>query len=150
MYIIESIYNVGSLLPTSLSDIVKRLSSTEMLDRMIPIRHAKTKEDRDKLKRSLPAFTLCEFSERADSKSFISTKYIIYDVDGLSKHNKGEVSVAVWNALDKVNGFSLFSFVSPSGNGIKFVIEMDRDMSLPEYRYNRAYYRNILSSETGA
>ncbi|MCK9436502.1 MAG: hypothetical protein M0Q12_04755 [Synergistaceae bacterium] len=149
MYIIESIYNVGSLLPASLSDIVKRLSSTEMLDRMIPIRHAKTKEDRDKLKRDLPAFTLCEFSERADSKSFISTKYIIYDVDGLSKHNKGEVSVAVWNALDKVNGFSLFSFVSPSGNGIKFVIEMDRDMSLPEYRYNRAYYRNILSSETG-
>lgn len=149
MYIIESIYNVGSLSPASLKDIISRLVSNEMLDIIMPIRHAKDKETRDSLKRGLPAFTLCSFSGRADSQNFISTRYIIYDVDGLNERLEGGASLTPYDAMDRVDRFALFSFISPSGNGIKFVIEMDREMSLSEYRYNRSYYRDILSAETG-
>jgi len=142
MYDIESIYNVGDLTPTTIDKIVERLASKEMLGKIMPIRAANSKEERESLKRGLPAFSLCKFNGRADSKNFISTRYIIYDVDDMTKFKTDQ-------AIKKVEPFSLFSFISPSGHGLKFVIEMDKDMTLPEYRYNRRHYRGILSQETG-
>lgn len=150
MYIIDSIFNVSSLTETTFDTIIAKLGSKEMLDMVLPIRHAKTKEERDTLKRMLPAFTLCKFNGRADSQGFISTSYIIYDIDGLNKKDGDSgSSITPSHAIDIVSKFALFTFVSPSGNGIKMVIQMDREMDIAEYRYNRKYYRDILSAETG-
>lgn len=150
MYIIESIFNVASMTETTLNDIIAKLGSKEMLDVVLPIRHAKNKAERDTLKRMLPAFTLCKFNGRADSQGFISTSYIIYDIDGLNnKDAEGGSTVTPSNAIDRVSKFALFAFVSPSGNGIKLIIQMDREMDIADYRYNRKYYREILTAETG-
>ena len=149
MYIIESIFNVAALEEATLDKILERLGSQEMLNKVLPIRHAKDKAERDAMKRGLPAFTLCKFSGRADSQSFISTRYIIYDVDGLNAKREGGFPITPHDAIKRVEKFALFAFATPSGNGIKLVIEMDRDMDIAEYRYNRKYYRDILSAESG-
>jgi hypothetical protein len=149
MYVIESIFNVCDIAETTLQEIVERLRSQEMLDKVLAVRAAKNKEARDSLKRMLPAFTLCKFSGRADSQNFLSTRHIIYDVDGLNKKLPGGSSISPHDAIARISKLALFSFISPSGNGIKLVIQMDRDMGLQEYRYNRKYYRDILSAETG-
>lgn len=148
MYIIESIFNVSNLTETTLDKIVQKLGSKEMLDLVLPIRHAKKKNERDALKRGLPAFTLCRFNDRADSQGFVSTSYIIYDVDGLNIKDEGGNVITPEKAMARVSKFALFSFISPSGNGIKFVIKMDREMDIIDYRYNRNYYREIISAET--
>jgi hypothetical protein len=149
MYRIDSIFNVEQMKRTSLSEIVQTIRSKEMLDRVLPIRNAKTKDEGDEIKRGLPAFTLFEFDGRVDSQGFVSAEYIIYDVDGLGKREEGGRMITADDAIDRVKSFAVFAFISPSGKGIKFVIKLDRAVDLSEYRYNRKHYREILEAETG-
>jgi hypothetical protein len=144
MFRIPSIVNVSQIEPRSLIEIVSEIRSDEAIKDLVnAIRKAPNKADRDDLKRStLPAFTLAKVRNRIDSENFISAKYIIYDIDGLNPTELMTVRAAVQQ-------ISVFYFTSPSGMGVKFVIEMDRDMNLEEYRINRGYYRKLLSDMLG-
>ena len=142
MFRIPSIVNVSQIEPRSLIEIVSEIRSDEAIKDLVnAIRKAPNKADRDDLKRStLPAFTLAKVRNRIDSENFISAKYIIYDIDGLNPTELMTVRAAVQQ-------ISVFYFTSPSGMGVKFVIEMDRDMNLEEYRINRGYYRKRIDTE---
>lgn len=143
MKIIESIFNVGEITDTTLAEIVEKLRSQEMLDAVMRVRNAGDNGARKLAKLRLPAFTLCRVTDRVDTDHFIDTEYLIFDCDGL----KG--SVATQRAIEKVRPFALFAFISPSGRGIKFVIQMDRPIPAGAYRANVKHYRELLAAETG-
>jgi hypothetical protein len=145
MYRIKSIFNVFEFEPTTIDKIVEEIGSKEMLDKTMPVRHAKDKNEADAIKRrTLPAFTLCKMNGRIDSQGFISTDILYIRHRRACKRQEGGAMITAEDALAKVKPFAVFAFVSPSGKGIKFVIKLDRAVNLNEYRYNRSYYREIF------
>jgi len=137
---LKSIMNPANTERTTLEKIVSRVRSDETLrDIVSKIRDAKDKPERDEIKiKKLPAFTLHNFNGAVLNDNFVSTKYIIYDIDGLDP-------TQLSTARRAVQEFSVFYFTSPSGKGLKFVIEFDREMNLAEYRLNRSHNRKFLS-----
>jgi len=140
-YFIPSVFNPSEFYDISIEDIIKKLRS-EYKDLVFSIRQAKDGHQAKQLKKSLPAFTLGEFSGTVKPSALVSTKYLIYDVDGLKN------DIEVMKLKEKVNRFSLFSFITPSNRGVKFVIAMDREITQEtyegNYKFYLEYFENIL------
>lgn len=142
MKLIKSLFNVSDIEDIALEEIIKKLKSKEMLEAVQAVRNAKSKTEQDSLKLSLPLFTLCEVTDRVDSDHFISTQYLIFDVDNLPNYNTAHAY------MQRVKDFALFAFISPRGKGFKFVIKMSEPIPKIHYRQNYKHYYEVLSADT--
>lgn len=140
-HIINSLYNVSDFRDTTVEEIVEAVRN-DYGAAVHKIRQTLDPAERKRLKINLPLFTLGNFVQRIDSDGFISTKYLMFDVDGL-----GESMVDA--AKKKVRDFSLFTFKSPSGGGIKFIVEMAEPLDKLTYDGNYKFYLDYFTDMTG-
>lgn len=143
MYKIQSIFNVSDIEETTLPQIVEDLKSAEMLGICQSVWNAENESDRKSAKRRLPAFTLCEFDGKVDSDHFISSEYLIFDVDKLKTQDETRAMKQI------VEKFATLAFISPSRKGFKFAIAMDTPLTKINFRYNEKHWREYISAETG-
>lgn len=133
-YLISSVLDVGDYDVITIDEVVRLISSNTYFQKIWEIRQTKCDAERKRLKKKLPAFFLAQFKGgRLTKENLLSSKYIIYDIDGLSK---GEIQ----DVRGKLEDQCLFIFVSPSGNGIKFVIETEHPIPAEDYDHNRRHY----------
>lgn len=151
MYRLNTLFDVSDITPTTMEEIVETIRSKEMFDLIQEVRvWGKQDEKRQKeAKMRLPLFTLCKVDGRLDTDHFVGTKYLIYDVDNLGLAGEGGHTVTPEKAKEIVDRFALFSFISPRGRGIKFVIELDTFCKKVDYRENHTHYADLLAAETG-
>lgn len=142
---LRSIMNPAQTEETTLVKVISRIRSDETIKEIVErVRKAEDKVSRNEIKvKELPAFTLHHFSGAVVNDNFVSTKYIIFDIDGLDP-------TQLMTARCQAEQVSAFYFTTPSGKGIKFVIEFDEEMNLNEYRLNRAHNRKFFSDLFGA
>lgn len=140
-HIINSLYNVSDFRDTTVEEIVEAIRN-DYGTAVHKIRQTLDPAERKRLKINLPLFTLGNFTKRIDSDGFISTRYLMFDVDGL-----GTAGVEV--AKKKVRDFSLFVFKTPSDGGIKFVIEMQEPLDKLTYDGNYKFYLDYFTDMTG-
>ena len=120
-HIIKSVFNVSDFVSSTVEEIVSQIR-VSYKDAITVIHKTVSKDDQKRLKVNLPLFTLGNFVDRIDNDGFVSTKYIMYDIDNIAYSDVDRIKKIV-------NQFSLFSFRSPSGKGIKFVIEMKEELN---------------------
>jgi hypothetical protein len=119
-----------------LIDILEWIRSDEELGKNVEtIRKISDKNQRQEAKkRLLPYFTLNTFKDNKRKKiNLISAKYCPLDFDGLTATTMAEVFSGMKSDEDIV-----FAFHSPSGDGIKFFIELEQAISDPD-QYSEVY-----------
>ncbi len=93
----------------------------------------------------LPYLTFCEFKDNHKTKkNFIRTKYLVYDLDKLAD--------LLHEILSKLQNDprTFILFVSPSGNGLKLVLELDTEITDGvRYEQLHRYYAKQLETEYG-
>lgn len=126
----------------TLQDIYQ-IIKTENAELTARIRACEKKEDRNELKKQLPTFNAGVFKDRVCNDNFISSKYLCYDIDKIS--NPEDIkSLIVKNKDIKL------CFVSPSGRGVKFFVELDKDIdNLDKYKEVYLYYFNLFENFYG-
>lgn len=133
-YLIPSIHDVSEYTEISIEEVIQIISDKVYFNQVQEIRRTENKKQRDLLKKKLPALSLAKFEGgKLIRDNLVSTKYMIYDMDNLSR-------AELQDAKCKLSDLCLFQFVSPSGNGIKFVIEAEREITAEEYSHNRRHY----------
>ena len=99
------------------------------------IRLEKKKEERNELKKLLPAICFSgTFSKRADSSINEHSGFICLDFDG---YNKTKEMLEEKEKLSK-NKYVYSVFISPSGNGLKVLVKIPQDID------NHTNYFNSL------
>ena len=139
-HIIPSIYNVSEFEDASVEQIVAILRK-EYLEPIQRLRNANP-EAQKRMKTGLPAFTLGTFRDRIDNDNFISSDYLIYDVDGLN-------TTQLMSLKRRTREFSYFVFETPRGKGLKFVIKMDKPLDKTNYDANYLHYMNYFIDDLG-
>ncbi len=125
-------------------DIIKGETHKEKITKIRTLISEGKREEADAMKKSLPAFTpscRCE-GGRDVNKVVYYTGFIILDIDKISQEEILRIS-----ELLKVNEYVFGFFISPSGNGIKILIETDSDKEHHESAYNKvaAYFSELLN-----
>ena len=101
---------------------IKEGKSKELVD---GIRKEKDKEKRNELKKQLPAVCFSgEFNKRADSSIINHSGLICLDFDDF----KNKASLTKKRKSLEADKFSFAVFTSPSGNGIKVLVKIPRDI----------------------
>ena len=137
-YFIPSIFHSDEYKVVSIEDIVALLKR-EYIDIILEIRHQEKDEEKKRLKLKLPAFSLCEFEPgRLTRDNLLGTKYYIFDIDNI---NRQQISLLI----DQFKKFAKFWFVTPRGNGLKFIIEMEEFVDVARYDANWHHYVNYFS-----
>ena len=137
-YLIPSIYDVGNYEPITIPEIVRKINKENLL-LVQRIRGTENKRERNAEKLKLPAFVLGEFrGGRITRENFISTRYLIFDIDDIGK-SETDAAISTYREV------ALFTFRSPSGKGLKFVIEMKEDVTDDILDGNRDYYYKYFS-----
>ena len=126
----------------SLKEILEYQSYSEKLEWQIEdIRGAETKEERKKLKTHLPYIIGSHFEpENRHASNLKQSNLMIFDVDGL---NEDEVE-PLFEKLAKER-FVVFVFRSPSGNGLKFGVGLqkmitDHELFPKVYKYAKKFF----------
>lgn len=135
-HIIPSIYNVSEFEDATVEQIVEKLRY-DYLEPIQKIRNAKPDQQK-RMKTGLPAFTLANFLDRIDNENFVSTEYLIYDVDNLS-------TTELMSLKDRTRKFSAFVFETPRGKGLKFVIKMAKPLDKLNYDANYLHYMDYFT-----
>lgn len=124
-------------------DIIKGDTYKEKVNKIRNLLAEGKKEEADAMKKTLPAFTpscRCE-GGRDINKVVYYTGFIILDIDKISQEEILRIS-----ELLKINEYVFGYFISPSGNGIKILIETDSQQSEHESAYNKvaAHFSELL------
>lgn len=106
---------------------------------------SETKERQKKKKETLPWFSFAEFkNDYRQNAAFMSTKYIILDPDHLGDAIKDIRSKMMADPRVFVG------FVSPSGDGLKLVVELESILSTDaEYREAFGFLRDAFEKDYG-
>jgi hypothetical protein len=125
-------------------DIIKGDTYKEKVNKIRQCISEGKKEEADAMKKSLPAFTpSCRCEGGRDIKKVVYyTGFIILDIDKISQQEIQRIS-----KLLKVNEYVFGYFISPSGNGIKILIETDSQQADHESAYNKvaAHFSELLN-----
>jgi hypothetical protein len=120
----------------TLSEIVQGVRGTHYKEAVFKIREAVErgdKEEADKLKKKLLAFTVSGEFSGGRKMEFLKkyNPFVILDIDNLEKD-------AVSPLLDKINALenTRASFISPSGRGVKVIIEVNSEQEDHLWAYN--------------
>jgi len=134
----KSIFHPDQYERVDLPQIVARIKSDkDLFAEIYKIRGTKDKAERDNLKKSLPAFALGEHDGTIKPSTRISTKWFIYDIDGLDQNKINQLSRGEEGLINK---FCVFAFRTPSNNGIKFIIELEKPVDASNYKHNYMHY----------
>lgn len=139
-HIIPSIYNVSEFEDATVEQIVHVLRH-DYLELIQKIRNA-APDQQKRMKTGLPAFTLGTFRDRIDNDNFISTEYLIYDVDGLN-------TTQLMSMKNRAREFAAFVFETPRGKGLKFVIQMETPLDSSNYDANYLHYQDYFADTLG-
>ena len=129
--------------PTTLLDIIDEirnsvnLAATIQKIRTLDIEDKEEKKDKQNeiKKYELPYFTLGRFQNQyLINENFLGTKFIITDYDGLGQ------SLPEVRANFLTDPYAFIITVSPSGQGLKVIYELDREIKDPD-RYIALYKR---------
>lgn len=145
MFHLDSLTKFAEPHKTTIAKIVEIITGDGKVQAICEkVRKSKDRDERRKLKLGLPAFVLGEFSEKIVNKDFVQTEYLLFDIDHLSE----EAIPALRTKIDKI---AYLSFISPSGEGIKFAIKMKapvtKDAYASNYDHYMAYFRDYLDVE---
>ena len=136
-YIVPNIFNPSEYEEASIPAIVAKIKSAEMHKLVTAIRQKKNKKEAELLKHKLPAFAFGEYSGVIKPSARISTTHLIFDIDGIDKND-------MLPLRSRLESFCLFSFITPSNKGYKFVIEMDKQIDQETYDGNYSYYLDLF------
>jgi hypothetical protein len=133
------------LQPRPLSSIVRQIRTSADLQKKISQIRAitVTKARQDKKEAILPAFWFQQFQgNKRKNIEFESTKFIIQDLDHISATLQD-----VRNKLAADNDVFMV-FLSPSGDGLKVVYEMDQPVTgVEQYRNAFRYFKDLLETK---
>jgi len=116
---------------------IKEGSSKELIDR---IRSSKNKEEKDILKRKLPAILFAgEFSERNKDGCTSHSGFMITDFDKFPNESEYNISFE----LLKNNKHVYLIFRSPSGNGFKALIKIPRSDKFEHTKYFKSFTKEF-------
>ena len=102
----------------------------DIIDRL---RKEKDSELRTNIKKSLPCFNLADFGgEKKINMNFVESDYMIFDIDHFSSPEKAD------KVKDKLVDYALFFFTSPSGDGLKFAIQLKETIH-SEQQFKQTY-----------
>lgn len=119
-----------------ISDLIKTIrSSIELRKLTSALRNLQTDEERRRFKiANLPYFNMGIFNNNVRSDfNLMSTKFFVVDCDYMEKNKLIKV-------MDLLAGddYVYFAFISPSGNGLKIVFELDDEITDIKI-FNQAY-----------
>ncbi len=113
--------NSGSTIP--IVEVLSGIKSGRWADKINSIRTLEDKDERDDVKKTLPAVTFSgSFSARRADSITSYTNLIVIDFDGIETQDIDKYVEAL-----KSDKYSLCVFVSPSGKGIKVIVKVDSD-----------------------
>ena len=143
MLYIKNLSEFANPVEISLSEIIRLIKEDKDIKATCQkVRMASNDEMRRKSKFQLPAFVMGEFNERITNKDFIRAKYLLFDIDHIDQ-------VQIIRAKAELKKFALFSFVSPSGKGLKFICPLKDYLTKDNYKGNYAHYANFFSDYLG-
>ena len=133
----------------SLEDFLYQIKDEKYKSEIDQIRkhvQAKDKEAVNRLKSNLPAYTISGTFKKTRSASNLEqySHHIVLDVDNISE---GDLDRKL--SIARLAHYTKASFVSPSGNGIKIIAEVDTDSNNHTKAYNqlKEHYENALEIE---
>lgn len=116
---------------------------TKLINLGTEIRKSKNEKDQKALKKQLPAFGLAHFSDKIHRDYFVSTEYIIFDIDNLSTQQLN-------TCRERLKEFAFFYFTSVRGKGLKFIIRLKSTITnADDYKATRNYYKPFFSDYLG-
>ncbi len=121
-------------------------SSPDLRSKIAAVRSiAESAERQEKKRKTLPWFSMAEFKGNyRDNPSFLSTKHIILDPD----HVGGRISDLRIRIKSDPRVF--ISFVSPSGDGLKLIFELEKPVTTDEdFRAAFSFLRKMIQTEYG-
>ncbi len=121
-------------------------SSPDLQHKIAAVRSLSEPKERQDLKRkTLPWFSMAEYkNNHRDNLSFLSTKYVILDPDHIAGH-LSDLLVKV-----RTDPKIFVAFVSPSGDGLKLIVELENAVTAAEdFRGAFGYLRDIIEKEYG-
>ena len=139
---------VSKTVPRNLAWVIDEIrASDELKAKVERIRSASSDVERRQLKQSLlPYFTFLQFTNGTrESKSFKSVQYVLMDIDHVQEQ-LAELCAAMREDPD-----IFMFFVSPSGDGLKVVFALDREITTEaEYKSVYQYFRSVVRDRFGA
>jgi len=111
----------------TISKALDRIKDGKSRETVEKIRSAKTKEEADEIKKTLPGVCFSgRFSKRADGSLMEHSGYVVLDFDKVpdAEQKKKEL------ALSK---YVLAAWISPSGNGVKALVEIEWESKHAEH-----------------
>lgn len=126
----------NQLKPVRFDHVINSIRSNQLLKvKVEELRQLQSDRERQDYKiRHLPYFSLGLFRNNIRRKeNFISTHSILLDIDHLEQNRLGELRDRL-----KTDDEVFFFFISPGGNGLKVVVECDREINDPD-QYERIY-----------
>jgi hypothetical protein len=133
----------------SLSEVLHQIKNGKYKTEVEQVRYvlkSAGKEESDKVKKTLPAFTVSGVFEGGRSVKHLKqySKYIILDIDKLSEKEIEETRL-----MAQIAEYTLATFISPSGNGLKIIVEVDSDADkhMEAFLQVADYYEKALNVE---
>lgn len=131
----------------SLGSVLRHIQTSPELQRKVALVRsiADRLERQEKKKKTLPWFSMAEFkNNHRDNSSFLATKYILLDSDHIA------TVINDLRARIKTDLRVFVAFISPSGDGLKLIIELaTRVTTDAEYRSVFDYLRQLFEKEYG-
>jgi hypothetical protein len=109
----------------------------------ISIRKEKDPEKQKRLKKTLPCFGVIDFAGHVSATGFVSTQYIMFDIDHLTSLQELNI------VKGQLQRFSFLYFKSIRQNGFKFVIKLTKPIAYKDYKPTCDEYRPYFSSLLG-
>lgn len=140
----SSIYSTN-LTPRLLKDTLSETRTDKWKEIITLIRLSRDKETRNKYKADyLAYFVPGLFSNNVrKAENLISSKILVFDADNLTSDKLSELS-----SLLREDKSVISYFVSPSGNGLKIICELDKEINhYKTYSNIYLYYKNIFDNK---
>ena len=112
---------------------LERIKSGESKAKVEAVRNESSKDERNKLKKLLPAVCFSgQFAERNASSIIEHSGFICIDFDGF----EDEFSLAIYRHQLVNDKYSFAVFTSPSGNGLKVLVKIPADVTKHKSFFN--------------
>lgn len=140
----QSIYNTN-LTPRLLNDVLSETRTDKWKDISTLIRQTTDKATRNKYKADylayfVPGLYLSNFKK---AEHLIASKILVFDADNLTNEKLSELSKQL-----KENKSVISYFISPSGNGLKIICELDKEINFYKtYSDIYLHYKNVFEKK---
>ncbi len=124
-------------------DILEKMRhDSDLKSTISKIRQEKNPALKRSIKASLPYFNFGKFKDNyRKNENFEQTRFLVFDIDGLTEKKLIETR----NILAQ-SAQTYLLFVSPSGNGLKFVVRLEKPIfKADHYEMVYRYYKDMIS-----